>query len=150
MTLREIMAGVDASVKAVYADRPVYWNRKPKGFVRPSFLLEGGPLTSAEMGGGQERNTAQVRLTCFTPVDAYGNSDSDDLLDTMEALRELFRGGYIQIEGRCPHVTEVSADYGLDYAEVTAKLEFFEPSADRRNSGTATRPLMERFSVSRG
>lgn len=132
MVLKEILTGVDEAVKAARPGEPVYWNRKPKDFVRPSHLLEGGPVVSTEMGGGQERVTVQVRLTSFTKVDAYGHSGTDDLLDEMEALRVLFRGGYIQIGGRAPHVTEVSGDYGLDYAEVTAKLEFYEISTSRR------------------
>lgn len=137
MTLKEIFDGVTRTLARQWPDASVYRNYKPKDFVRPSFLLEGGPVSSVEIGGSQRRVTVQVRLTCFTKVDAYGHSNTDELLETADSLMELFYGGYIAIGDRDPHVTEVTGDYGLDYAEVTAKLEFFEPSVFHSAAGGA-------------
>lgn len=142
MKLADILAGVEQAVNRQWPDAPVYQNYKPKDFTRPSFLLEGGPISSVEMGGSQRRVTAQVHLTCFTDVDPYGHSDTAELLETMESLVELFYGGYIVIGDRSPHVTEVTGDYGLDYAEATAKLEFYEQSVSKGAAGDL-RALME-------
>lgn len=144
MKLRAILLGVEAAVNRQWPDAPVYKNFKPKGFQRPSFLLEGGPITAVELGGSQRRYDAQVRLTCFTPINAYSHSNTDELLETVESLMELFEGGYIQIGERAPHVLEVTGDYGLDYAEVTAKLRFHEQSPSPRAAADA-KALMEEF-----
>lgn len=144
MKLGDILSGIEAAVNRQWPDAPVYRDYKPKDFQRPSFLLEGGPITAKEMGGSQRKVTAQARLTCFTEVDAYGHSDTAELLETAESLMELFQGGYITIGERNPHVTEVTGDYGFDYAEVTAKLEFYEQSVSKRAAGDL-KALMEQF-----
>lgn len=146
LTLQEIMAGVDASVKAQWPDQPTYQNRRPKDFKRPSILLEGGPITRKKIGGGQVQVTATVRLVAFTPVDDYTNSKPEELEETVDALMELFEGGYIQVGERCPHVLEATGDFGFDYAEVTAKLEFFDQSISRR-TGQAARELMQHINT---
>lgn len=142
LTLQEILAGVDASVKAQWETAPVYHGRRPQKFERLSFLLEGGPITRKEIGGGQTQVVATVRLVAFLPVDAYGNSTPKELEETTDSLVELFEGGYIQVGGRCPHVLEVTGDFGFDYAEATAKLEFFDTADDRR-AGAENLPYME-------
>lgn len=144
MTLKDIFDGVTQAVDSQWPDAPIYRGYKPEGFARPSFLLEGGPVSSVEIGGRQRRVTAQVKLTCYTAVDAYGHSGTDELLETADSLMELFYGGYITIGNRDPHITEVTGDYGLDYAAVTVKLEFFEQSLSRGAAGGATE-MMEQF-----
>lgn len=146
LTLQEIMAGVDASHKAQWPDQPTYQNRQPKKFDRPSTLLEGGPITRKEIGGGQVQVTATVRLVAFLPVDDHGNSKAEELEETVDTLLEFFEGGYIQVGGRCPHVLEATGDFGFDYAEVTAKLEFFDQSVSRR-TGQAARELMQHINT---
>lgn len=144
MKLGDILNGVEAAVTRQWPDAPVYRDYKPKDFQRPSFLLEGGPITAKEMGGSQRQITAQVRLTCFTEVDAYGHSETAELLETVESLIELFQGGYISIGERNPHVIETTGDYGFDYAEMTAKLEFYEQS-DFKRVADDPQALMEHF-----
>lgn len=144
MRMKEILDGVASSVSRLWPDVPVYRGVKPKDIQRPSFLLEGGPVTLTQLGGRQERNTAQTRLTCFPPVDGTGGSEAEELLETMEGLLELFRGGYIQIGGRAPHVVEATGKHGPDYAEVTAKLEFYEVS-NARHGSSEEKTLMEKF-----
>lgn len=141
MTLREVVNGVEASIKQHLNDVPVYTNRRPKKFERESILLEGGPIIKKEIGGGQVQVDATVRLVGFTKVDDHGNSSTEDLHDTLESLEELFDGGYIRIGDRCPHVLETKGDIGFDFAEVTAKLQFFEAPA--RRSGSAAQDLMK-------
>lgn len=144
MRLGEILSGVETAVKTQWPGTPVYHDYKPKDFKRPSFLLEGGPITSKELGGLQRQVTAKVRLTCFTPTDHYGHSKTEELLETAETLMELFEGGYIAIGDRCPHVTEATSDYGFDYADVVASLLLFEQTDPFRSSGGA-KDLMEDF-----
>ncbi len=138
LTLKEILDGVDQSVTAQWEPAPLYRNQRPKEYARPSFLLEGGPIErDPTIGGGQVRVTADVRLVYFGPVDAYGNSKDAELEETMDAMMELFEDGYIHVGGRCPHVLKVSGNYGYDYAEVTAKLEFYDAYVSPRASQSA-------------
>lgn len=147
MKLQEVLSRVEAALKRAWPDIPVYQDLKPKGFERPSFLLEGGPITITEKGGGQAKHVVQVRVTAFTPVDAYGNSETEELRETADSLLELFEGGYILLGDRAPHVAELTGDYGFDYAEVTAKLSYHE--VRQRGSHPAGSPagssIMENF-----
>lgn len=142
MTLQEILVGIKLTLEAQWPGVQVYPLRQPQKFARPAFMLEGGPITDREIGGGHMQVNAQVHLVCFTPVDAYGNSTENELLETVESLRQLFQGGYIQVGERCPHVLEITTDYGYDYVEVTAKLEFYDPSVARGSIGNDV-PLMQ-------
>lgn len=62
---------------------------------------------------------------------------------------ELFQGGYISVGDRNPHVVEITGDYGFDYAEVVAKLEFHEAVLPPRvgGGGASTDQRMEQFFV---
>lgn len=122
MTLTNILEGVEAALAEQWPGAPVYRNRTPKNFARPSFLLEGGPVTQEELGGSMEQFSARVRVTAFLPVDAYKNSDADALAARMSEMMALFAGGCVRIGDRCPHVTGLMGDYGFDYAEVSAAL----------------------------
>lgn len=144
LTLKEVLAGVENLVKARWPDEPTYQNRQPAKFARPSTLLEGGPITRKRMGGGQVQATATVRLVAFLPVDDYGNSNAEELEERMDTLLELFEGGYIQVGGRRPHVLEATGDFGYDYAEATAKLEFFDV-AETGRAAESSGPYMENF-----
>ncbi|MEA4955747.1 MAG: hypothetical protein VB096_09605 [Pseudoflavonifractor sp.] len=126
MTLRDIELGVETALNGQWPDMPVYRNQRPEDFVRPSFLVKGGPVSQEEMGGAVEQFTAQVTVTAFLPVDAYNNSNADDLFRRMSEVMALFAGGYVQIGDRCPHVTVLTGDYGLDYAAVAATLRWHE------------------------
>jgi hypothetical protein len=126
MTLQDILGGVKAALEAEWPDAPVYQNRRPKGFARPSFLVEGGPVTQDEMGGQMEQFTAKVTVTAFLPTDSYHNSDAAELSRRMSEVMALFAGGYVQIGARCPRVTALTGDYGFDYAEVIATLGWNE------------------------
>lgn len=142
MKLNDILDGVELSISRQWPEATVYRGVQPKDLRRPSFLLKGGPVTVTELGGSQEKNTVQVRLTCFSAVDELGNGTAEELLETMESLLELFRGGYLRTGGRALRVIEVTGDHGPDYAEVTAKLEFYEVSGARRGS-SGIETLME-------
>ena len=111
MTLTNILEGVEAALAEQWPGAPVYRNRTPKNFARPSFLLEGGPVTQEELGGSMEQFSA-----------AYKNSDAAALAARMSEMMALFAGGYVRIGDRCPHVTGLMGDYGFDYAEVSAAL----------------------------
>lgn len=101
-----------------------YTNQVPKNFTRPSFLVEGGPLRMADADCGALDITAEVKITCFTPVDAYYNSDSAELIRRMTAVQELFAVGYLRVGDRALHVVGNTGEYFLDFAEVTVALQY--------------------------
>lgn len=130
LSIQAILEGVKTALTEEFPGVTLYVNYAPRGFSRPACLVECGPVKQDEIGGSFVKFDVEVKVTCFEPVDSYGNSDTGALIDMMCTVMALFSGGYIRIGGRAPHVTALWGDYQLDFAEVKATLSYTEQWPD--------------------
>lgn len=138
MTLLDIVDGVKTLLEKHFPGETVHLNYAPKGFERPAFLVEGGPVTVDQMGGGYVGFDVGVKITWFTAVDPYHNSQVEALMRRLAQVLALFYPGYVPIGDRRPHVDALKGDYGMDFAWLDATLHFNEPFEVGE-----TAPLME-------
>jgi len=145
MTVNDVLNGVAALVQAAFPEDPAppYTNRCPSGFTRPATLVQCGPVEVDPMTYDSISCKLTVTVTAFVTVDEYHNSHYETLVTRLEKLLGLFGAGAVPIGDRWPEVVKLSGDYGLDYAEVKAVLEWEE--ARRAATGSEERPLMEVF-----
>lgn len=120
MEINDILSAVEAEICKRYPGEPVYWDRLPKGFERPSFSLECTRSESVDVNIGLVRRQAAVLVTCFVEVDSYGDSSRAELNRRQDGVMAIFGAGHLAVGDR--HIT-VSANKGEgapDDAEVTA------------------------------
>lgn len=128
MTVLNILEGVAELLKERWPepDTAYYTDLAPKGFQRPSFLVEAGPVTQTQLGGSTLGFELEVKITAFLPVDAYHNTQVGELCQRMGEVMALFSRGWFPVGDRAPHVDSVRGDYGYDYGEVTLSVSFNE------------------------
>lgn len=147
ITTDDIMSSIKSALSQQFPGEPVYENRTPQKFKRPSNLVE---LLGIRLGGikpGAVTLLYTYRITDFTPVDGYHNSDMA-LLDTrtMAVVGWVFGAGYLKVGDRALKVVSVQTEHNFDFTETTAVLSVtfdrneFEPSQ--------TLPLMEQLKLS--
>ncbi|MPN43738.1 hypothetical protein SDC9_191298 [bioreactor metagenome] len=125
LSIAEIQSAAEALLKSRFTDtQTVYRDLAPKGFARPSFLVECGPVKMEDAGCGMLDITATVTVTSFLPVDDYHNTQITALQTRMMSVQELFAVGYLEVGGRALHVTGNTGDYGFDFASVTLTLSY--------------------------
>lgn len=128
MTTLDILRGIEARLKTKWPEPETayYQDLAPKGFSRPSFLVECGPVTQTELGGYTTSFELKARIVGFLPVDAYHHSHIPDLCQVRDEVMALFGCGYFPVGSRNPHVDSIDGDYGYDYAEVNLSISFTE------------------------
>ena len=95
LSFSTITQAVQELVAERYPETPIYMNRVPVEFDRPSFLVELGPVEMLDASYACLELKATVVVTAFVEADDYHNSHVPDLMQRMAVVQELFA-----VEGR--------------------------------------------------
>lgn len=135
----DILDTLEALVGEKFPGEPVYRERTPSGFQRPSTLIILEPFEGdANFGTGVVELRPVFTLTTFVEVDEYHHSHLRALHRRQMVLTGLFMPGYIRVKdpadpkgkGRAPHVTELKLAGGYDYDTVTVTFSLTLSRAD--------------------
>lgn len=152
VTPNDILDALEALVGEKFPGEPVYRDRTPSDFRRPSNLIVLEPYEGdANFGTGVVELRPVFTLTTFVEVDKYHHSHLAELHRRQMVLTGLFMPGYIRVadpadpkgKGRAPHVTELKLAGGYDYDTVTVTFSLTLSRADFMEAETA--PMMEHF-----
>lgn len=146
ITPADFMAAIRKSLEEQFPGEPVYENKTPKNFQRPSNLVELMGIRLDEFKPGAVTLLFTYKITDFVSVDSYYNSDMA-LLDfrTMTIVGWVFGAGNLKVGDRYPTVVSVTTQHNFDYTETTAVLS---ATFDREDfAPSETLPLMEQLSL---
>ena len=152
VTPNDILDTLEALVEEKFPGEPVYRERTPSGFQRPSTLIILEPFEGdANFGTGVVELRPVFTLTTFVEVDEYHHSHLRALHRRQMVLTGLFMPGYIRVKdpadpkgkGRAPKVTGLKLAGGYDYDTVTVTFSLTLSRADFLEAETA--PMMEHF-----
>lgn len=126
---------------------PVYLDRVPKEFARPSFAVELQKSEWTDLNQGLVRKTVTLLVTGFVEVDAYHDSSREKLNRRQEQVMTLFAGPGMQVEDRWPAVSANKGVGSPDFFEVQVTFSWSDakPGVPDRESGSV--PKMEYISV---
>lgn len=79
ITKAAMINAVNGLLAAEFPTTTVYKNREPTEFLRPAFLIMASLCKTKDVARNIVRETLYLTITCFAPVDDYGNCDSDVL-----------------------------------------------------------------------
>ena len=152
VTPNDILDALEALVKEKFPGEPVYRDRTPMNFQRPSTLIIQEPYEGdANFGTGVVELRPVYTLTTFVEVDDSHHSHLRTLHQRQMVLAGLLLPGYIRVKdpmdpkgkGRAPKVIEMKLAGGYDYDTVTATFSLTLSRADFMEAETA--PMMEHF-----
>lgn len=128
---QDIMDALAEQIRGKFPGEPVYLNREPSGFQRPSTLVALGKCAGqADMGFGVVELRPVVAITAFTEVDEYHHSHLQELNRRQMVLTGLLLPGYVQVQDRAPKVVKLEMESGWDFATVAAT---FSVTLDRED-----------------
>ena len=136
---KDILVALEALVGEKFPGEPVYRDRTPSDFRRPSNLIVLEPYEGdANFGTGVVELRPVFTLTTFVEVDKYHHSHLAELHRRQMVLTGLFMPGYIRVadpaapkgKGRAPKVTGMKLAGGYDYDTVTVTFSLTLSRAD--------------------
>lgn len=107
-----------------FPDEPIYMDRVPSRFSRPSFLVEGGAFQVSDASRNCLEVTSEVKITLFVAVNEYHNGHVDELIRRMASVQELFAAEGFIVSDRVLQPTKNTGQYQFDYAEVTVAFTY--------------------------
>lgn len=120
----EIMDALCAEIQNLFPGEKIYQNFVPKGFSRPSNLVELSGVKLAEIKNGSIRLLYTYKIRDFVPLDDHANSDTQLLdLRTLTIVAWIFGKSYLKVADRAMHVVSVDTEHNMDYTVTTAVLD---------------------------
>lgn len=147
MELETLMAWIEAAIKSQHPGEPVYVDYLPKDFKRPSFALECQKTETTDVNPFLVQRTVIVLLTCFVPVNAYGDSSRKALDQRMDALCARFAQGCFQVNDRAVRVQTDRGTSAPDFAEVTLTFAWLDKRPACKDPNASGIPKMEIFEI---
>lgn len=109
-----------------YPDFAVYINKVPKGFERPSFLIEFISNAPVEANNDIIKEISYFTVTYFGEVNDYYNTDKLVIQDVLVNTLKIFRKGYIEVEDRAIKVKASNGGSNDDEVYIDLQFEYFE------------------------
>lgn len=114
-----IIAALKGALAAACPDCKIYTDEVPQDFERPSLYIALISAVREPITRGTMQNTEMYRVYCFTPIDDYGYSASDELLALQNRVLVVLDAGFIRVDDRAVSVTATTAAQPqADYAAV--------------------------------
>lgn len=125
LTPQNIMDRLTELIKDQFPGEAVYAERVPDNFARPSTYVE---LVSSRGNFGFGPSAVEImpviKVTIFSKVDDYRNSDPHELHDRLMTIIGVLIPGYIKVGARAPKIQDVTFEVGLDYAVLTTSWRY--------------------------
>ena len=136
MVVNDIMKAVEARLLETFPDEPVYWDRLPNGFKRPSTSLECQRDTVTDINYGLVRHEAELLITCFSAVnEPYHDSSRADLNVRLDRVLCIFHTGYLVLDDRHITVSDHSGVGTPEYSEVAVRVTWIDVRPGLGESG---------------
>ncbi len=129
----DITAAIVEQVKGAFPGEAVYTDLVPRDFARPCNMVGLARIAMDPLACGLSgvELLYQYKITTFSTVDEVHHSHLPLLDLRAMAVMGAFAGGFLQVGGRAPKVTEIKADTSLyDCAEVSLALRLAYDRAD--------------------
>ncbi|MBE5056227.1 hypothetical protein INF37_09480 [Pseudoflavonifractor sp. DSM 107456] len=135
------MARVKEIISAAFPGEPIFVDRLPKDFQRPSFALELQKEAFADLNIALVQKTVTVLVTGFVAVNAYYDSSREELNRRQDRLMELFAGPSIRVDDRHPTVTANKGTGAPDFCEVQVTFSWSDTRPGYHDPDDMTDPV---------
>jgi hypothetical protein len=134
ITNQKIIDEVNKLLVQEYPQYPVYINKVPNNFERPSFFIKFIIESSEDVNRSVSAESVYLQLIYFANEDEYGITDSIEQQEGLRKLKTIFSAGYIRVEDRAVKVKatgktvdgEIALDMAFSYYEEKVLLDQIE------------------------
>lgn len=129
MTVNDIRTALCGLLGGISPTAMVYEDDLPRGFARPSYLVETIRTARRKATNSIMSVTVDMLVTCFPTVDAFDNARQEDITAMQEDVMRLFDGGYIPVGDRAPAVTVSTGGVDADAGYIDLSVEYSAPAS---------------------
>ena len=140
ITKTAMINAVNELLAAEFPTATVYKNKEPTEFLRPAFLIMSPVCKIQGVARNIIRETLYLTITCFAPVDDYGNCDSDELAEIQQRVVDLFCKGFVKVDDRAAKIAASDGGQDLDRAWVDLTCVYHSIRGETENL-----PMMEQI-----
>ncbi|HOR12287.1 MAG TPA: hypothetical protein PKX46_00065 [Clostridia bacterium] len=126
------MDAINAVLIQKWPERYVYVGFVPKDFKRPSFLLERVMAQATQHTRHTVKKTEYFVITCFVPINVYGQQEQLALLILQDEVMALFSSGAITAGDRAFEITASIAGSDLGEAYIDLTVTYADTKAEDR------------------
>ena len=126
VSINDIITAVNKLIVEKYPDDTVYINLLPKDFERPSFFIELINLERTDANRCTVEMNVDLSITCYVEVDGHYNSDTEQLIERLDNVLDIFACGYIAVGDRCLEVQTERGDIDFTESYVGIQLNYFD------------------------
>lgn len=106
--------------------KAVYIDLVPQDFDRPSFLIEAVTSEQHTVNAGTVEQTDYFTITAFDVVGERYETSALRLMELQQEVLNLFREGFLRVDGRAPKIKASSGGRNYDRAFVDVQLTYTE------------------------
>lgn len=145
----DLMEAVEQALSCLYPGEPVYWDYLPKDFKRPCFTVECFKTAGTDLNAALVQREADILVTCYAKVDAYGDSSRKELTRRQSAVLDLFGQGFLRVKDRAVKVTGEKGEQNPELAAVTGLFSWTDgrPTLLEPEIPDSGIPGMEHFEI---
>lgn len=94
-----IINSIARELNSVYPTLPIYIQKVPTDFIRPSFFVQLVSNSTSELNKTMRRDDISIQVIYFSNIDDYKIVDVESQLNEVEKIKAPFKTGAIKIEG---------------------------------------------------
>lgn len=121
--------------------KKIYIDLVPQNYERPSILIELVTSKRDDVNALTVRETDFFTMTIYDEVGERYESSSRRLMELQQRTLDIFRAGYLRVDGRAPLVKASGGGRDFDRAYVDVQITYTE----QRLPDAAPLPLMEQI-----
>lgn len=139
ITRGNILSAIKEILREAYPEYKVYIDLCPEGFTRPCFLLQHAGTVREDVNRNTISEKVKFLLTIYEAADDYTDSSALALLETQQAVLDLFRSPALKVRDRWIRIRTEAGGREFNAAHLTLEAEYF----DLRKSPEDTEDMMQ-------
>ncbi len=129
----DILNRVKSILENDFPTHPVYINKCPDDFLRPSFLLKLIKVSQVDINRMSIEKTANYMVTCYSSLDEYFIPNAEVLIELQDSVMSLFSNGHIGIGNRAIKIKTITGTMEEDRTNVELQFEYTDNRTDQEN-----------------
>lgn len=122
----DILNAISKELAKAYPGYKIYIDVCPVEYARPSFFLRQVGVTRADVNRNTIAEKLEYLLRVHENVDSYANSSALALLETQQAVMDIFRQGVLQVGDRWLRLSVEAGPRELNVANAALWVEYFD------------------------
>ncbi len=133
----DLINAIKLIIEDTFTSYPIYFNKCPDDFLRPSLLLKYVKLSQMDINRANVEKTVSYIVTYFSTIDNQLKADYHELIEAQDSIVEQFSVGHVSVGDRAIKLKLITGSMEEDRVNVELQFEY----TDNRTEQEEISPL---------